>query len=299
MLRERLIGVTAAVEAAIDYPEEDIPPLEHRRLVSELRDVSAAVAHLRDSYRGGRIVREGFRIAICGRPNAGKSSLFNLLVRQQRALVTPTPGTTRDYLSEWIDLGGFAVNVIDTAGLRARGGSIERAGQKSTRRLIGQVDLVLWLIDVSSKDWEKYRRSDMRRLGDADYILIYNKIDVVVARFSEKPKTADSGVCGPLAISCKTRRGLKELLAALERRIRDRAPDLTSGAVVTSARHWQKLGAAQRGLRSARRGLARGDSPEVVAFDLRSALNELDEITGKVYTEDILDRIFSEFCIGK
>jgi tRNA modification GTPase len=296
MLRESLIDITAEVEASIDYPEEDIDPAEKSALLNKLDSLFVKVKNLTETYIGGKIINEGFKIAIAGRPNAGKSSLFNLLLRQQRALVTSTPGTTRDYLSEWIDLDGFKVNIIDTAGLREKGSKIEKAGQSSAKKIIDSSDLVLWMIDLTSKSWQDSLKADLISLKKSHNILIGNKIDTI--RSLNKTKIANNKFKYYL-ISCKTQKGITALKSEIVTQIKEKMPDLTSGIVVTSARHKQKLQSTIKYLKSSRVKLVNNESPELTALDLRSAINEIDEITGKIYNDDILGRIFSKFCIGK
>jgi tRNA modification GTPase len=352
-LRQKIIDIISEVEASIDFPEEDVDTLETRRLIESVDETIRSIKELAQTYTGGRIIREGYTIAIAGRPNAGKSSLFNLLLRQERALVTPTPGTTRDYLSEWIDLGGFAVELIDTAGLRGRGGPIEKAGQKSAMKIVSNADLVLWMVDLSEPDWTNKLGSDSHFVRKYPNLLVGNKIDLLKTHSKQTvsrgniPALRRVGACpqptkrqgqalplrgikakefvGPnppkagssdirkseprgfrstngqalIPISCLTGKGINNLKKKLLERINEKIPDLTSGVVVTSARHQQKLKQAVKHLRAAKKKMSQSDSPELTAFNLRQAANAIDEITGKVYTEDILQRIFSKFCIGK
>ncbi len=295
-LREEIVAVIAEVEASIDFPEEQIDPEtieEQRRMVVSARE---KIEELAATYRGGRLIREGFKVAIGGRPNAGKSSLFNRLLRQERALVTPTPGTTRDYLSEWIDLGGFAVNLIDTAGIRKGGGQIERAGQTSARKIMAEADLVLWLADVSVKTWGTRLAADLKELAEYRVLVGGNKVDLAVGTVGAPPVLAGADA---VFFSCKTGEGMDQLTGRLTEIIREQMPDLTSGLVVTSARHRQKLSEALEALHGAEEKLTLGESPELVAFDLRQAAGSLAEITGRIYNEDILGQIFAKFCIGK
>ena len=294
-LRDRLVGTLAEVEASIDFSEEDIDPAQSRLLADSTKALMGSIDELLKTYDGGRIIHEGYKIAICGRPNAGKSSLFNLLLKQERALVHAKAGTTRDYLSEWIDLGGFAVNLIDTAGLRQGGGAVEKAGQSQAQKIIKSADLVLWLVDLSSKGWKKNLDIDVPALDNENIVIIGNKIDIF--GHDSKKLAGNSEIIVP--VSCTTKRGIAELKNGIVERIEAKMPDLTSGLVVTSARHKQKLSQALKHLRKAERKLIRAESPELTAFDLGQAKQALDEITGHVYTEDILGRIFSTFCIGK
>ncbi len=293
-LREQIVRVTSEVEASIDFPEEEITPASQAEVTHQIESVVDRINQLLQTYKGGRIIAEGFSVAISGRPNAGKSSLFNLLLRKERALVNPIAGTTRDYLSEWIELDGYAVNLIDTAGIRIKGGKIEALGIERARKIIRDSDLVLWMCDLTRRFWRKELEADLKDLPVEKTILLLNKIDLA----KEKSETS-TDVVPFIRLSARTGAGLGELTGYLSREIHKRMPDLTSGLVVTSARHKQKLGGAVKALRSARIKNERGESPELVAFELRQATHCLDEITGKVYTEEILGRIFGKFCIGK
>jgi tRNA modification GTPase len=334
-LQQKIIDIISEVETSIDFPEEDVDTLEVKGLIESVDETIESIKKLAETYTGGRIIREGYTVAIAGRPNAGKSSLFNLLLRQERALVTPTPGTTRDYLSEWIDLGGFAVQLIDTAGLRGKGGLIEKAGQKSAMKIVSDADLVLWMVDLSERNWGNKLRLDFSFVKKHNSLLIGNKIDIVPdyrklcgrlanlcgwqtsssapyynqfvgqnsgssdRRMSEPQGLRPTNGQNLIPISCLTGKGISGLKKKLLECINQRMPDLTSGLVVTSARHQQKLQAALKNLRRAKKKMKSGESPELTAFDLRQAATAINEITGKVYTEDILQRIFSKFCIGK
>jgi tRNA modification GTPase len=294
-IRDDLVDVLADIEASIDFPEEETDLSDSNRQVASIDRLGDRIGVLLSSYSGGRIIKEGFKVAICGRPNAGKSTLFNLLLRQERALVNPVAGTTRDYLSEWIDLEGVAVNLIDTAGLRRRGGRVEREGQRRTKKIIDQSDLVIWMVDLSEQDWPECLKADRKSLRGKEIMFVGNKLDL--AAYADDLRVLDYSDIMPL--SCVTEDGFDILKEEIVKVISGKMPDLTSGVVVTSARHKQKLSLALESLNSARTKVEKGESPELTAFDLRQAKDALDEITGKVYTEDILGKIFSSFCIGK
>jgi tRNA modification GTPase len=294
-IRDDLVDILADIEASIDFAEEEIDVSDSSRQIASIGRLAGQISVLLSSYSGGRIIKEGFKLAICGRPNAGKSTLFNLLLRQERALVNPVAGTTRDYLSEWIDLGGVAVNLIDTAGLRRRGDDVEKEGQRRSRKIIDQSDLVIWMVDLSERDWPGCLKADRKTLRGKEIIFVGNKLDL--AAYADDLRVLDYSDIVPL--SCVTEDGFDILKEEIVKVIDAKMPDLTSGVVVTSARHKQKLTLALENLNSARAKVEKGESPELTAFDLRQAKDALDEITGKVYTEDILGKIFSSFCIGK
>ncbi|MBD3403264.1 tRNA uridine-5-carboxymethylaminomethyl(34) synthesis GTPase MnmE [candidate division GN15 bacterium] len=290
-LRQAMVHILAEIEASIDFAEEDIDPAEQKKLTAPLGEIITDIDQLLATYRGGRIIQEGYKVVLAGRPNAGKSSLFNLLLRQERALVNPTAGTTRDYLSEWIDLEGYAVNLIDTAGLRIDGDEIEKAGQNLARQLIDSADLVVWLVDLADPDWKGLLATDVAMFDQEKLLVTGNKIDVVDRQASAEMPT--------ISYSCRTGEGIEDLTQALSDRINERMPDQTSGIMVTSARHQQKLTAAHEALTTARDQVLAGDTPDVIAFTLRQATTAIDEITGRIYTEEVLGEIFSSFCIGK
>lgn len=301
-IRNYGVELLAEIEASVDYPDEDLETAEKDRLLETVDRMMIEVKELADSYRTGKIIREGFKVAITGRPNAGKSSLFNLLVNQSRAIVTATPGTTRDYLTEWIDLDGIAVSVTDTAGLRGAAGIVEKAGQRSAMRIVEDSDLVVWIVDIARKSWKKEIVEDVRQFpNEYDIFIVLNKIDkreyFSRRRKDRLPVRVQSR---PAAwLSCKTLAGFKGFKRMLTDRINKNMPDLTDRLLVTSERHKKKLESFLKCLKKTRKGLRNSVSPELVAFDLRSGINEIDEITGRVYNEEILDRIFERFCIGK
>ena len=291
-IRETVLSTLAEIEALIDFTEEDIDPELWPHMADNLEKLHADISGLAGTYRGGRIIREGFRIAIAGRTNAGKSSLFNLLLEQERALVDPEAGTTRDYLSEWIDLQGFAVKITDTAGFREQPEPVEERGQAFARDMMAGADLILWLADSTQPGWLETARADVADLVDGDIVFVGNKIDLL----SNVPASDQEGA---VRLSCKSREGLDRLRGAIAEYINEGMPDLTSGQVVTSARHHQCLELAADAVAEAVQNVRNSASPEIVAFELRRAADSMGEITGKVYTEEILGEIFAKFCIGK
>lgn len=302
-VRKGVVELLAEVEASVDYPEEDLEVGDKKRMLENIDEIISKAGELSESYRAGQIIREGYKIAIAGRPNAGKSSLFNLMLNKDRAIVAPTPGTTRDYLTEWIDLEGVAVSITDTAGLRAKGGQIEKAGQVSAYNIIRDSDLVLWMVDLTRKRWYSEMARDIAGLPTKNKVLVVlNKEDLLDESGGIKliKKTLDIRPRIEIAIlSCKTERGFKNFRLSLIDRISRSMPDLTDRLVVTSARHKKKLDNFLKAFGRARKKIANGESPELIAFELRVGLNEIDEITGRVYFDEILENIFSRFCVGK
>jgi len=295
VLREKMVHLLAEVEADIDFPEEEsIGSIGREKLGRALDGIIEDIERLISSYSAGKIIRDGYRVVILGPPNAGKSSLFNCLVKQNRALVTPIAGTTRDWLSEWIDINGLPVELYDTAGLAEGRGRVEKEGIAATRRLIGRADLLLVVHDLAARTAPS---SAATIPTGRDIIYVFNKIDLV-----SKPDTAlgkkraklppGAAVCAVSALTGKGMSALTDLIAAVSG-----LADLSDTLVVTSHRHKTKLDRARRHLLSIRR--KKSLPPEMISFELRLAAEQIDEITGHIYTEEILDDIFSKFCIGK
>jgi tRNA modification GTPase len=285
-IRETLLDIVAHVEAYIDFPDEDIDPdtgtaMRLRMIVARTR-----ITNLLATADEGRILREGVRLAICGRPNAGKSSLLNRLLGYDRAIVSPTPGTTRDTIEELLNLRGIPFRVVDTAGLRETPDAIEREGVRRAREAVEAADIVLHIIDATEQE----------ALDDPaaaeDEIVVLNKIDLAEI---QNPK---SKIQNALAISCATGEGLDALVEAISSRVRQGQPMGDSLAAI-NARHQACLSRASAALDAAIERFDAGTEPEFVAVDLRAALDAAGEVVGVVDTDDILGRIFGSFCIGK
>lgn len=285
---EELIGVLAHIEAYIDFPDEDISPDTADALLGRLGTLIASLHSLLDTAEQGRMLREGVRTVLAGAPNAGKSSLLNLLLGYERAIVSETPGTTRDTLEETINVAGYPLRLIDTAGLRHSSDHIEQAGIRRTEEALSRADLVLEVVDASLPCPEKRTAFD----SSGHHLLILNKSDIGL-----HPDWKD--VPG-ISLSCKTGDGKEPLAAAIADCLKDPSWTDTRGALVAiNARHQNCLRQAVEALEQAASGIREIQSPEFIALDLREALSCLGEITGKVDTEDVLGKIFSSFCIGK
>ncbi|MCH9032134.1 MAG: tRNA uridine-5-carboxymethylaminomethyl(34) synthesis GTPase MnmE [candidate division Zixibacteria bacterium] len=292
-MRERLVTLLATLESYVDFPEEEIDSDDYDLLLSICEEVTGTLSALIDSYRGGALIRDGFKIALAGRPNAGKSSLFNALLRKNRAIVSQSPGATRDYLSEWITLGEFTVMITDTAGLRETSEEIESQGQNFAKRILSEANLTLWLVDSSIDSWPTDAKSDLSEADLARTLIVANKTDLAHKEFGIELNVKT------YPLSCKTGEGLAELEKIVLEFILKSMPDQTDGLIVTSERHLNKFREALGQMRLVMEGIAEKKSPELIAFDARQATRALDEITGVVYTDDILEQIFSKFCIGK
>jgi tRNA modification GTPase len=298
-LRESLIRMLAHVEAAIDFTEEDISFIEPQELADGINETTAAIARLAESCREGRIFREGVAVAIIGRPNVGKSSLLNALVMAERAIVTPIPGTTRDILEEAVNIRGIPVRLLDTAGVRQTEDPVEQEGVKRSRGAMEEAELLLILLDGSLPLGEE-DRALLAQPQEKQRLVVVNKIDLPLeldlSRLIGLAQVAPASI---VKISARTGIGLDELRDRIRTLILRADFEPGEAAVVTHLRHRAALLKAHEALTSAAGSVASGLSGEFVAMDLRAAIDALGEITGAVTTDDILDRIFREFCIGK
>jgi tRNA modification GTPase len=291
-IRERLIGVTAAVEAAVDFPEEDLETPEGRPLEEELAAIGAAIGRMLEGARFGRLIREGYAAAIAGRPNVGKSSLLNALVRQDRAIVTEMPGTTRDVLEEYLNIGGLPLKILDTAGIRHTADLIEQEGVRRSLGAVSSADIVLLVLDGSQELTSEDRYALAHAAGKTT-IAVINKKDL--PRRLERPAWPETQV----EVSCRTGGGLDELRKAVLEKMRAGAVPPREHAWAVSERHREALEQALQAVERGRGSARSARSPELIAVDLRDGLDHLGAITGATHTEDILERIFRDFCIGK
>ena len=291
-LKENLVEVIVWLESAVEFVEEDIPQLRSSEIERELAEVGAGIAKLSDSFSAGRLLQEGIRVTITGRPNVGKSSLFNSLMERERAIVTDIPGTTRDTLTETIDLQGIPVILTDTAGLRETTERIETLGIERTRRAMGDSDLVLVVLDGSTE------------LGPADLDLVNQTAGtrrLIVMNKSDLPTFNGAACCGELEainVSARTGEGLSSLRTAILATLNSKGME-DGSLLITNARHYDLLCSAEREIELARATLRDRHSEELVLAPLHNALRLLGQITGETTTEDILSEIFATFCIGK
>jgi tRNA modification GTPase len=296
-MREELLEVLAYVEGAMEFPEEDLDLLPWGTLCTKVRAVEAWMTSLVDTFQAGRVLREGVQVAIVGRPNVGKSSLFNALLAANRAIVTPIPGTTRDVLEEIANLRGYPFRLVDTAGIRPSADPVEQEGLERARASLESADLVLLVLDgsepLTAEDEEAMAAVQGKRvqvvLNKADLLPVLTA-DELQLRFPAWPKTA---------VSCKERQGLERLTEAMVAAVLDGQQPPREGSMVTRLRHWEALQRARQSLLQAHDAMEQHLSGEFIALDVREALEWLGEIVGLNYTEDLLDKIFSEFCLGK
>lgn len=292
-VRHILVDVLAYLEASIDFAEDEIP---ERDIGPDLASAAARLSSLLADANQGIILRQGIRAAIVGRPNVGKSSLLNQLLRISRAIVTDIPGTTRDTLEETLNLQGVPVVLVDTAGIAsATEDPIERIGIERSRAALAEADLALLVLDVSQPVTEA-DRAIAALVGDKPAILVLNKSDLVGTVTASRHAVLE-GQC--VAISALTGEGLQDLEGAIVEKVFAGQVAAAAAPMVTNPRHKGALGRALDNVGAASAALRAGRSADLVAIDVVAAVNALGEITGQTASEDLLDTIFGSFCIGK
>lgn len=299
---EPLRDSLAEIEATIDFPEEEIAPDSLTKITSDLTKCSLQIGGLIESYNYGKTVKEGFRVLLCGCPNVGKSSLLNLFLGTKRAIVTDIPGTTRDLIEEAASIANFRFVFCDSAGIQETSDQVEKIGIELAEERVSWANLVLFVVDASAAvgDGESWK-SVLRRIRPraSKLWLIVNKIDItpeVVGVFGSQ-----SGLCDrTFYISAKTKEGFDYIREGLVEEVSNLLPNTAeSSLVVTNERQRQCLITASAGLERALKALNEKMPLEFVSAELRLSLTAMEEVVGRTWTEDILGRIFSKFCIGK
>ena len=299
-LRSRLLTMLAHLEAGIDFVEEDIEFVGRDVLKQVLRETADVVDAALNSSRNGRVLREGARVVIVGRPNVGKSSLLNRLLGESRAIVTDTPGTTRDLIEETVHFDGITLSLVDTAGLRETTDAVEREGIHRTEAAVRDADLLIIVMDATDST-QATSTFDFPMVDKGIVVVALNKIDLLtpgqVTDLSDHFSLPDGGA--PLPISTVTGEGLKALREIIKDRVGLRSFEPSQSVTITNVRHHEILLRCRDYLVKALESIESGTHPECVAVDLRGAADTLGEITGVITSDEVLHQIFSQFCIGK
>ena len=292
-LRSKIVALSALIEAELDFSDDEIIPTPKEVIAEKINQVLAGIQLITDNYGYGKIVRNGAIVPIIGKPNVGKSSLLNALLAEERAIVAETPGTTRDSIECSVDVDGFLVRLIDTAGIRNAGESVEKLGIEKTFEQIQSADLILWLLDRSSPLGEDdlYIHTELK---NREYITIESKSHLPRHKSFDPEK---QNITPDLAISNPTGEGLHELSILISSRLRKY--DAGEDAIITNARQAAALSKSEKSLKMALESTRNNVGNEFISVDIRDAMNYLGEITGEITTDDVLNEIFGRFCIGK
>lgn len=305
-VKDELLDVIVLLESALEFVEDDLPGTQAASTIAKLAEIADRIITIAGTFRSGKLIREGLKVALVGRPNVGKSSIFNVLLGSERAIVTDIAGTTRDQIRESFTIDNIPVSLIDTAGLRETTDVVESIGVERSRMTMADADLVIALFDAS-EEFANEDREILRSLDGLNFLAAINKTDLVTAGDLEKFVSSVAAEISAMSdvlerrivsVSAKTGEGINELSRSI---VQPFEPEgfSNSGFLVTDARHFDLLVRAVEEIDSSNELLKNGTSEEIVLVGLHNALRYLGQITGETTTEDMLTRIFSTFCIGK
>ena len=300
-LRDQLVEFSALLELELDFSEEDVEFANREKLAELLSKIKSEVTSLLESYSLGNVLKSGIPVTIIGKPNVGKSTLLNILLNEDRAIVSEIPGTTRDAIEDTIVINGICFRFIDTAGLRETQDKIESIGVERTYEKIANASIILYLFDISDSSIDEIKneinefKSKFEK-QDKKIILVANKTDMLI----EFPKGFKDFVeYETIFISAKRRENINLIIERLVKSVNENEYLNTSGTIITNSRHYEALHQSQESLDKAMIGLKEKITEDLLATHIRMALHYLGEITGDISSEEILDSIFSKFCIGK
>ncbi|KAF0151109.1 MAG: tRNA modification gtpase trme [Ignavibacteria bacterium] len=288
-LREKLIQTSSLIELELDFAEEDIQFMSMPEIVKNLEEISDELDQLLSTFSFGKVIRDGVNVALVGPPNAGKSSLLNYFLKEARAIVSEVPGTTRDIIREDLFIDGILFRLSDTAGIRATDDHIEKEGVFRSRNALKEADIVLFLNDTTIEFSENLYQEILELNHKERVVSVGNKVDL------EKPHNENYDVL----ISAKTGEGIEKLFAKLKEVALGSSSYTEKTAIVTNIRHFEALKKANESIESAMNSIKEGLTGEFISVDLRNAVSSLGEIIGIITADDILNNIFSKFCIGK
>ena len=292
-LKEVLIRIAVLIE----YPEEDLEEISKQELKEKISFIKEDIERLIDTFNSGRILREGLKVSILGKPNVGKSSLLNALLKEERAIVTELPGTTRDTIEEFLDIEGIPVRIMDTAGIRESHDPVEKEGIKRAKGKISESDLVVLILD-GSVDLEKEDREIAELIKDKKTIVLLNKRDLGKAVNTEEAKALfpESHV---IETSITENMGLKELLEEISNMVEKENAESMEKVVVTNIRHYELLKKAKESMKDSLMAIDENQPLDIVEIDIKEGFLRVGEILGRTVKEDILKEIFERFCLGK
>ena len=296
-IKEKIMNVMVNVDVAIDYPEYDVDDVTNSEISTMLNEVEQKLTKLEKSFDSGKIIKEGIKTAIIGKPNAGKSSLLNAILKEDRAIVTEIEGTTRDTIEEFVNINGIPLKLIDTAGIRDAKDEVEKIGISKSREIAKEAELVIAIFD-SSKELSKEDMEILEIAKNKKSIIILNKMDLEtkVDENNKKIKDANSKV---IKMSALKKEGIEELYNEISNLFSLNEINLDNEVLITNIRHKNLISKAIKDVKKAKETLDKKMPLDIIAIFMKDILEDLAEITGEEVTEDIIDEIFSKFCLGK
>ena len=296
-IKQEIMDVLVNIEVTIDYPEYDTPEVQQEELSGMLQSVGQRLIKLEKSFDNGKIIKEGIKTAIIGKPNAGKSSLLNEILKEDRAIVTDIAGTTRDTIEEFVTINGIPLKLIDTAGIREASDKVEKIGVEKSIKLAEEADLVIAIFD-SSKELTEEDIEILKLIENKKSIILLNKNDLnpVISENDEKLKKASKNI---LKISALNKTGIDELYEKISELFNLNEINLDNDILITNVRHKNIISKSLENVKKANEALNMNMPIDIITIYIKEILEDLGEITGEVVTEDIINEIFSKFCLGK
>ena len=296
-IREKLLDIMADIEANIDYPEYDIEEVSNKRALELLKSVKEDLIKLEESFNTGKILKEGIKTAIVGKPNVGKSSLLNTILKEERAIVSDVEGTTRDTIEEMVNIKGIPLKIIDTAGIRKTNDKIEEIGVEKALKVVENADLVLTILDNTQElSDEDYKILDL--IKDKNAIILLNKTDIDSEKLEKNQKIKELNK-KVIKISAKNRSGIEDLYEEIENMFNIKEIDIDNGNLITNIRHKTQITNAINSINESINNVEMNLPIDIISISIKQALEDLGKITGDNVSEDIINEIFSKFCLGK
>lgn len=296
-IKQQILDVMVNVEVSIDYPEYDTPDATENEILNMLNNVEKELLKLENSFDNGKLIKEGIKTAIIGKPNAGKSSLLNAILDEDRAIVTNIEGTTRDTVEEFVNINGIPLNLIDTAGIRNTTNEVEQIGVKKSKKIAQDADLIIAIFDAT-KDLSKEDMEILDIIKDKKIIIVLNKIDLP-CKIDENNEYLKSITNNIVKISALNNIGIEEIYNKITKMFNLNEINLDNEIVITNLRHKNLIHKAMENVEKAKQSLNENMPSDIVAIFIKDILESLGEITGEEVTENIINEIFSRFCLGK
>ena len=297
IIKNKMLDIMADIEASIDYPEYDIEELTEEKTIRVLSEIKEELIKLEESFHTGKLIREGIKTAIIGQPNAGKSSLLNAILKEERAIVSEYAGTTRDTIEEFITIKDIPLKIIDTAGIRDTNNAIEKIGVEKALKIAENADLVIAIID-NSKDLDNEDIKILNIIEDKNAIIVLNKIDKDDKKAENRRERVKTNK-PIIKISAVTKEGIEDLYNEIVKMFNINKIEATNDTVITNVRHKNQIDKAVKSINEAINVAKEKQTEDILAIYIKQTLEDLGEITGDNVSEDIINEIFSKFCLGK
>ena len=296
-IKQEIMDVLVNIEVTIDYPEYDVPEVQKQEISKMLDSISKKLEKLEKSFDNGKIIKDGIKTAIIGKPNAGKSSLLNAILKENRAIVTDIEGTTRDTIEEFVTINGIPLKLIDTAGIREGKDEVEKIGIEKSIKAANEADLIIAIFD-SSKELTKEDIEILDLMKNKKTIILLNKIDLnsVIDENNEKLKNVTNNI---LKISALNKKGIEDIYNKISEMFKLNEINFDNDILITNVRHKNIISKAIEDVKKANETFYIDMPIDIIAINLKSILDDLGEITGEVVTDDVINEIFSKFCLGK